>query len=169
MDGAYTYIDSPIGTLFVAASTRGVVRVGFEDEPDPIVLASADVGGTLTPLEEADEATSEVLNEAVAELGEYFAGDRTTFSVPIDLHMAGFRGQVVRALADITYGQRATYKEIADDLGNPGATRAVGSACANNPIPIILPCHRVVRSDGTWGQYRGGPEAKTYLLAMEQG
>jgi len=116
----------------------------------------------------ATTPAAQILDRASAELTEYFAGEREEFTVPVDLRLTGFRGEVVQFLPRIGYGRRASYKELACEVGNPGAVRAVGSACANNPIPIILPCHRVVRSDGSWGNYRGGPAAKTFLLELER-
>lgn len=174
VDALYRYVDSPIGPLFLAATGHGVVRLGFSHETDAPDLVARDVGSRV--IEAAAQPGAHVpapgtplavLDNASTELAEYFAGVRQEFTVPIDLRMAGFRGEVVTALAGIGYGHRRSYKELAVSLGNPGATRAVGSACANNPIPIFLPCHRVVRSDGTWGNYRGGPDAKTYLLELE--
>lgn len=174
VDAVYRYVDSPIGQLFLAATEQGVVRLGFSHETDAVDLVARDVGPRVieapaqpAPHTPAPGTPLAVLDNASIELAEYFAGTRQDFAVPIDLRMAGFRGDVVTALAGIAYGQRRTYKQLAEALGNPGATRAVGSACANNPIPIFLPCHRVVRADGTWGNYRGGPDAKTYLLELE--
>lgn len=174
VDAVYCHVDSPLGELFLAATRLGVVRLGFSHETDAPDLVARDVGPRVleapsrpavhTP---APDSPLAVLGNARIELAEYFAGMRRAFDVPIDLRMTGFRAEVVTALAGIEYGQRRSYKELAAALGNPGATRAVGSACANNPIPIFLPCHRVVRSDGTWGNYRGGPDAKTYLLELE--
>lgn len=174
MKGAYCYIDSPIGQLFVATSERGVIRLGFEHEDGVRQQAAADLGQPLVRIENITsdgehEVAADLLRQAVRELAEYFDGSRKKFDVPIDLHVTGFRGQVVRDLASIPYGQRYTYAEMAERASNPGAVRAVGSACANNPIPIFLPCHRVVRSDGTWGEYRGGEGAKTFLLNLEAG
>ncbi len=112
--------------------------------------------------------TSPVLTLAAAQLDEYFAGARRTFSVPIDESLtSGFRQRVQRLLTDIPYGATTTYAQLADAAANPKAVRAVGSACARNPVPIIVPCHRVLRSDGSLGGYRGGVEAKRFLLELE--
>lgn len=176
VDAVYRHVDTPIGTIFVAATPRGIARLGFSHETDALQKLTTDVGprtlpagpAPTNPLGERPATAEEMLDRGTFELQEYFAGNRRAFTVPIDLHLAGFRGDVVRALATIDYGRRASYKELAEQIGNPGAVRAVGSACASNPIPIFLPCHRVVRSDGTWGNYRGGEEAKTYLLELER-
>jgi methylated-DNA-[protein]-cysteine S-methyltransferase len=98
----------------------------------------------------------------------YFARRRTSFDVPLDLRLAhGFRRTVLSHLPEIAYGATATYAAVATASGNPKAVRAAGSACANNPLPVVLPCHRVVRSDGGIGQYVGGVEAKKTLLTLE--
>ena len=102
------------------------------------------------------------------QLDEYFAGRRREFDLPIDLQLAhGFRRTVLEHLLDIAYGTTASYASVAAASGSPAAARAVGSACAHNPLPLVVPCHRVVRSDGTIGQYGGGTEAKHALLALE--
>lgn len=175
VDAVYTYVDTPIGPVRIAASTHGVVRVGFSHETDVLEKVAAAVGPRILRAESlpGQAATSPapaegVLALAVTEIREYFAGVRREFTVPIDLHLGGFRGRVVRELATIEYGRKTSYKDLATQVGNAGAVRAVGSACAHNPIPIFLPCHRVVRTDGTWGNYRGGAEAKTYLLELER-
>lgn len=111
---------------------------------------------------------SESLPWAQRQIDEYFHGKRREFDMPIDWSLTiGFRGQVQRALTAIDYGQTESYGEVARRLGNPGAVRAVGSACATNPLPIVVPCHRVLRSDGSLGGYRGGTEAKQILLELE--
>jgi methylated-DNA-[protein]-cysteine S-methyltransferase len=113
-------------------------------------------------------AATKRLDPVAREIDEYFAGHRTTFDVPLDLRLAtGFRREVILRLPDIGYGRTYTYAQMAAATGSPGAVRAVGTACARNPLPIVLPCHRVVRSDGSFGGYRGGPEAKHTLLTME--
>lgn len=163
LDVAYRTVDSPLGSLLLAATPRGLVRVAFENEADDDVLA-----------ELASRVSPRVLHaparlDAVArELDEYFAGRRRSFDLPVDLALAsGFRREVVQALPRIGYGSTASYREVAEMVGNPGATRAVGTACARNPIPLVLPCHRVVRADGTIGDYRGGHDAKVALLELE--
>jgi methylated-DNA-[protein]-cysteine S-methyltransferase len=109
------------------------------------------------------------LDPVARELEDYFAGRRHTFDVPLDWRLStGFRATVLHHLAaDVGYGRTASYAALAALAGNPKAVRAVGTACATNPIPVVVPCHRVVRSDGGMGNYRGGPEAKRALLDLE--
>lgn len=161
----YRYVDSPVGELLVAATERGVVYLAFACEESAEVLAL--LNNKIGP---ATMGTSPVLTLAAAQLDEYFAGARRTFSVPIDEALtSGFRQRVQRLLTDIPYGATTTYAQLADAAANPKAVRAVGSACARNPVPIIVPCHRVLRSDGSLGGYRGGVEAKEMLLRLESG
>ncbi|OFM04224.1 cysteine methyltransferase [Corynebacterium sp. HMSC06D04] len=161
----YRYVDSPVGELLVAATERGVVYLAFACEESAEVLAL--LNNKIGP---ATMGTSPVLTLAAAQLDEYFAGARRTFSVPIDESLtSGFRQRVQRLLTDIPYGATTTYAQLADAAANPKAVRAVGSACARNPVPIIVPCHRVLRSDGSLGGYRGGVEAKEMLLRLESG
>jgi methylated-DNA-[protein]-cysteine S-methyltransferase len=108
------------------------------------------------------------LDTAARQLDEYFAGNRREFSVPLDWRLsAGFRSTVLHQLPEIAYGRTASYAAVATLAGNPKAVRAVGSACATNPLPVVVPCHRVVRSDGAMGGYLGGVEAKRILLTLE--
>jgi methylated-DNA-[protein]-cysteine S-methyltransferase len=108
------------------------------------------------------------LDTAAHQIQEYFEDRRTAFDVPIDLRLAhGFRRSVIEHLRDIGYGRRESYAAVAAAVGKPRAVRAVGTACAHNPLPVVIPCHRVVRSDGSAGQYVGGPAAKTTLLNLE--
>ncbi|HEV7854046.1 MAG TPA: methylated-DNA--[protein]-cysteine S-methyltransferase, partial [Mycobacterium sp.] len=108
------------------------------------------------------------LDATARQLDEYFAKRRTAFDVPVDLRLAeGFRRSVIEHLRDIDYGRRQSYAEVAAAVGSPRAVRAVGTACAHNPLPVVIPCHRVVRSDGSTGQYIGGAAAKSALLGLE--
>ncbi len=108
------------------------------------------------------------LDEAARQLEEYFAGRRTEFDLPLDLRLsAGFRRSVLTYLPAIGYGETASYQSVAAAVHNPKAVRAVGTACATNPLPVVIPCHRVIRSDGQLGAYLGGPEIKHQLLDME--
>jgi len=160
---AFRTVDTPLGVLLLAATGRGLVRVAFESEGFDAVLDGLAAG--ISPRILRAPAR---LDETVRQLDEYFAGDRTTFDVPLDRSLSsGFRRDVQRHLTDIGYGHTATYKEVAAALGNPRAVRAVGSACATNPLPVVVPCHRVLRSDGGLGGYRGGLGAKSALLALE--
>lgn len=163
LDVAYRTIDSPVGTLLLAATPAGLVRVAFDIEGHDVVLARLAESVSPRILRAPDR-----LDDVARQLDEYFAKRRTTFDVTVDLSLArGFRRHVVEHLREIGYGRRASYAEVAAAVGSPRAVRAVGSACAHNPLPVVIPCHRVVRSDGTSGQYIGGPEAKTALLQLE--
>lgn len=171
VDVAYRVVDSPIGGLLLAATTDGLVYVAFEVEntDDVLDMLATRVGPRVlrTDAPGADGFPA-VLDAAAAQLDEYLTGDRRDFDLPLDTRLAtGFRGQVQRHLADVTYGRTATYKQLAAELDRPGAVRAVGTACATNPLPLVWPCHRILRSDGGLGGYRGGVEAKQRLLAME--
>ncbi|KUH98557.1 cysteine methyltransferase [Mycolicibacterium acapulense] len=163
LDVAYRMIDSPVGPLLLAATTVGLVRVAFDIEGHDAVLTR--LAEVVSPRVLQAPAR---LDTVARQLDEYFAKKRTAFEVPIDLRLAaGFRLSVIEHLRDIGYGQRASYASVAAAVGNPRAVRAVGSACARNPLPVVIPCHRVVRSDGTSGQYVGGPQAKSTLLSLE--
>ncbi|WAX58633.1 methylated-DNA--[protein]-cysteine S-methyltransferase [Jatrophihabitans cynanchi] len=163
VDVAYRTVDSPVGTLLLAATPAGVVRIAFEQQGHDAALAA--LASLVSPRVLRAPAR---LDPLVRELEEYFAGTRRTFDLPLDRRLAsGFRAEVLAHLPEIGYGSTASYADVARLAGNPGAVRAVGTACARNPLPIVLPCHRVVRSDGTPGQYAGGPEAKLTLLALE--
>jgi len=165
LDVAYRTIDSPVGTLLLAATTAGLVRVAYDIEGHDAVLATL-----------ADRISPRVLraparlDDVARQIDEYFTKRRTAFEVPVDLRLAeGFRRNVVEHLREIGYGRRESYAAVAAAIGNPRAVRAVGTACAHNPLPVVIPCHRVVRSDGSTGQYVGGPSAKTTLLNLEAG
>ncbi len=148
-------IDSPIGPLTLVASSAGLAAIGF--------------GHTETEGGADDEP---ILDQAEAELGEYFAGEREVFTVLLDHGPAGdFRHAVREAMRDIAYGRTVSYGTLAVAIGKPGATRAVGTACRTNQLPIVIPCHRVVRADGTIGGYAGdlvgGLDIKRHLLRLE--
>lgn len=163
LDVAYRTIDTPVGTLLLAATAQGLVRVAYEREDHAAVLAR--LARDISPRILYAPAR---LDAVAREIDEYFAGLRTGFDLPLDFSLShGFRRLVLRHLTDITYGHTASYAQVATAAGNPKAVRAVGSACATNPLPIVVPCHRVVRSDGSVGGYVGGPDAKTTLLILE--
>jgi methylated-DNA-[protein]-cysteine S-methyltransferase len=163
LDVAYRTIDSPVGTLLLAATDRGLVRVAYSNEDHDDVLQN--LARRISP--RILEAPAR-LEAAARELDEYFLGLRHDFDVPIDWSLStGFRNTVLRHLPDIQYGHTASYSTVAQLAGNPRAVRAVGTACATNPLPVIIPCHRVVRADGTLGGYLGGIENKRTLLALE--
>jgi methylated-DNA-[protein]-cysteine S-methyltransferase len=163
LDVAYRTIDSPVGTLLLAATTAGLVRVAYDIEGHDAVLAGLAV--RISPRVLRAPAR---LDSAARQIDEYFAKRRTVFEVPVDLRLAeGFRRNVIEHLRAISYGRRESYATVAAAIGHPRAVRAVGTACAHNPLPVVIPCHRVVRSDGSTGQYVGGPLAKSTLLDLE--
>lgn len=163
LDVAYRTVDSPVGTLLVAATRNGIVRVAFEGENHEAVLDTLS-----TRLSPRILFAPSRLDGAAWELDEYFAGRRTNFDLPLDFSLsAGFRLTVLEHLRSIAYGHTESYGEVATAAGSPRAVRAVGSACATNPLPVIVPCHRVLRSDGSLGGYLGGLDAKRALLALE--
>ncbi len=163
LDVAYRTMDSPIGPLLLAATPAGLVRVAFECENHEDVLVELS-----TAISPRILRSSQRVDDVARQIDEYFAGRRQLFEVQVDMQLAkGFRRAVLTHLMEIPYGVRESYTVVAEAAGNRRAVRAAGSACATNPIPLVVPCHRVVRSDGTYGQYRGGPEAKHMLLTME--
>ena len=153
LDIAYRTVDSPVGTLLLAATDEGLIRVAFDREDHDAVLVSL-----------AEKVSPRImlapgrLDRAARELDEYFAGSRRAFDLPLDFRLSsGFRRSVLAHLPEIGYGRTESYAQVAAAAGSPRAVRAVGSACATNPLPLVVPCHRVVRSDGSFGGYRGGP------------
>lgn len=163
LDVAYRTLDTPVGTLLLAATPTGLIRVAYEREGLDTVLERL-----------ATKVSPRVLNapkrldDVTRQLEEYFAGGRRRFDLPLDLSLAsGFRRSVLSYLPAIDYGRTASYQSVAVAVHNPRAVRAVGTACATNPLPLIIPCHRVIRSDGAIGAYLGGPEIKHQLLDME--
>jgi methylated-DNA-[protein]-cysteine S-methyltransferase len=163
LDVAYTTVTSPVGPLLLAATPKGLVRVAYDVEDHDQVLDT--LARRLSP---RVLRAPKRLDAAARELDEYFSGRRQTFDLPLDLSLsAGFRQLVQRHLPDIGYGQTRSYGQVAALVGNPKAVRAVGTACATNPLPIVVPCHRVLRADGTPGGYAGGPDAKLTLLRLE--
>ncbi|WP_434089719.1 methylated-DNA--[protein]-cysteine S-methyltransferase [Kocuria palustris] len=164
IDVAYRTLETPVGPLLLAATETGLVRVAFEREGFDAVLES--LAQRISP--RVLEAPRR-LDAAAVELDEYFEGRRHSFDVPLDFALtSGFRRSVQTSLPGIDYGRTRSYKEIAELVGSPRAVRAVGTACATNPLPVVLPCHRVLRSDGGLGGYIGGLEAKTALLSLEK-
>lgn len=163
LDVAYRTVDTPVGTLLLAATPLGLVRVAYDVEGHDAVLAS--LAERVSPRVMRAPARLDV---TARELEEYFAGTRRVFDVPLDRRLSsGFRAAVLAHLAEIGYGHTESYAQVAAAAGNARAVRAVGSACATNPLPVVVPCHRVVRSDGSWGGYVGGPDAKRALLTLE--
>jgi methylated-DNA-[protein]-cysteine S-methyltransferase len=163
LDVAFRTIDSPVGPLLLAATPLGLVRVAYQREGHDAVLQA--LASKISP---RILAAPRRLDEAARQVEEYFAGRRTSFDIALDLRLsAGFRRTVLGHLAAISYGHTESYAEVAAATGHPGAVRAVGSACATNPLPVVVPCHRVVRSDGSLGGYLGGLEVKRTLLELE--
>lgn len=150
----FSEISSPIGRLGVVTSPIGVAKVLFEADG--------------IDAERERIAPAQEIPLAARELAEYFEGERREFTVPLDYRFAsGFRADVLRELARVPFGETTSYGELASKVGNPRAVRAVGGACANNPLPLLIPCHRVLRADGALGGYRGGSQAKRFLLELE--
>ncbi|MFV0461033.1 MAG: methylated-DNA--[protein]-cysteine S-methyltransferase [Actinomycetales bacterium] len=164
LDIAYRTVETPVGRLLLASTERGLVRVAYELEGFDEVLQSLAVRVSPRILRAPAR-----LDAVATELEEYFAGRRRDFDVPVDFALSsGFRQVVQRHLPHIAYGHTQSYREVAELVGNPKAVRAVGTACATNPLPVVVPCHRVVRSDGSLGGYVGGVDAKTTLLTLER-
>jgi methylated-DNA-[protein]-cysteine S-methyltransferase len=163
LDIAYRTVDSPVGTLLLAATNIGLVRVAYDIEDHDAVLAK--LAGSVSPRVLRSPAR---LDAVAHQLDEYFGKRRTAFELPVDLRLAeGFRRSVIEHLRQIGYGARESYAQVAAAVGSPRAVRAVGTACGHNPLPVVIPCHRVVRADGSTGQYVGGAAAKSTLLALE--
>jgi methylated-DNA-[protein]-cysteine S-methyltransferase len=163
LDVAYRMIDTPVGSLLLAATERGLVRVAYASQGHDRVLAN--LSELVSP---RILLAPERLDTVARELDEYFAGRRGRFDLALDWRLSrGFRRQVLELLPGIGYGRTASYAAVAAAAGSPRAVRAVGTACATNPLPIVVPCHRVVRSDGTAKGYVGGPLARQTLLTLE--
>jgi methylated-DNA-[protein]-cysteine S-methyltransferase len=164
LDVAYATVDSPLGPLVVAATPRGLVRVsytGFESDARVLDELSRKVSPRVL------EAPAR-LDDVRRELDEYFEGRRTGFDLPIDWALThGFTSKVLRATARIAFGSTSTYAKVASQAGSPRAVRAAGNALGANPLPVVVPCHRVLRTGGALGGYTGGLERKEYLLRLE--
>jgi methylated-DNA-[protein]-cysteine S-methyltransferase len=163
LDVAYRTVDTPYGPLLLAATQQGVVRVAWPREGHDRVLG-----------ELADRVSPRILraparlDRAAREIEEFLDGRRTAFDLPLDLRLVGgFRRTVLTRLTEVGYGRTVSYGQLAAAAGNPNAGRAVGTACARNPLPLLVPCHRVVRGDGSPGHYNGGAEVKRALLGLE--
>jgi methylated-DNA-[protein]-cysteine S-methyltransferase len=165
LDVAYRVVGSPVGDLLLAATPAGLVRVAYEREDHQRVLER--IAAVVSPRVLHAPAR---LDAVARELDQYFAGRRTSFDLPLDHSLATspFRRSVLAHLPEIGYGHTVSYAGIAARAGNPRAVRAAATACATNPLPVVVPCHRVVRSDGNPGDYVGGQEAKQTLLALER-
>ena len=157
MSLSYKFVQSPIGDLKLVASEQGLVAILWEeDRPRRVVLDDL-----------VEDAEQPILKQTEAELGEYFARKRTEFTVPLDVRGTPFQQKVWEALLGIPYGETRTYGQLANQLGNPSATRAVGAANGRNPVAIIAPCHRVIGLSGNLTGFAGGLNAKAHLLNLE--
>ena len=164
LDVAYSTVDSPLGPLLVASTPRGLMRVAYSRSGDDDAVL-ADLARRVSP--RVLEAPGR-LDDIRRELDEYFEGSRTRFDLPIDWTLTrGFTTQVLRATAAVGYGQTTTYAEVAGAAGSPRAVRAAGNSLGSNPVPIVVPCHRVLRTGGALGGYTGGLERKEFLLRLE--
>jgi len=163
LDVAYTTADSPFGPLLLASTPRGLVRVGLPNQDAEQLLG--DLAERVSP--RVLEAPAQ-LDRVRRELDLYFEGKLTDFDLPLDWRLSrDFRRRVLRAIARIPYGQTRSYTEMARRAGNERAVRAAGSACGSNPIPLVVPCHRVLRTGGALGGYGGGLPMKEGLLRLE--
>jgi methylated-DNA-[protein]-cysteine S-methyltransferase len=163
LDVAYTSADSPFGPLLLATTPKGLVRVGLPNQDTDELLV--DLATRVSP--RVLEAPAQ-LDEARRELDLYFDGKLTDFDLPLDWRLSkDFRRKVLRAIARIPYGQTRSYTQMATSAGNERAVRAAGTACGTNPIPLVVPCHRVLRSGGALGGYGGGLPMKKELLRLE--
>jgi methylated-DNA-[protein]-cysteine S-methyltransferase len=164
LDVAYATFDSPLGELLLATTPRGLVRLaylGYEDEAETLEELAARVSPRLL-------ASPKQLDEPRRELDQYFAGRRREFDLALDWQLShGFTRRVLEATARIPFGETSTYKLVATQAGNPRAFRAAGNALGSNPIPIVVPCHRILHSGGGLGGYTGGVDKKRQLLAVE--
>lgn len=166
-DVRITELDTPVGRVLAARTDRGLARLAYLDTHGGAAAVIDDIAARLSPriLERPAD-----FDELARELEQYFAGTRRTFDLPVDWSLVpSFGRRVLRATARIPYGAVATYGEIAARAGSPGGARAAGSALGANPVPIVVPCHRVVRAGGALGGYTGGVERKDLLLGVERG
>jgi methylated-DNA-[protein]-cysteine S-methyltransferase len=159
----YGTVESPVGTLYIAASEKGLCEIGYGSfEPESKFQEHLRQRGF------RPSADATAIQHIAKQLNEYFVGQRTQFDVPLDFTgISPFTRSVLTSTTHVGYGQLATYRDVAVEVGRPGATRAVGNALGRNPIPIVVPCHRIVRSDASLGGYTGGVEIKERLLSLE--
>jgi methylated-DNA-[protein]-cysteine S-methyltransferase len=161
VDVAWMVDDTPVGPLTLAATPVGIVRIEFGHDDGVLERLAADVSPRVLRLPRR-------LDMARRQLDEYFAGRRQTFDLPLDRRLShGYRLTVLEELSRVPFGRTVSYKDLAERTGNPKASRAVGSAMATNPIPIVVPCHRVLRTGGDLGGYGGGLPTKVWLLQLE--
>jgi methylated-DNA-[protein]-cysteine S-methyltransferase len=163
LDIAYRTVETPVGELLLAATTEGLVRIAYASEDLDSVLQTL-----ATKISPRILRAPRRLDAAARQLDDYFAGRRRAFQLPLDLRLStGFRRSVLEHLRGIAYGTTESYATVAAATGHATAVRAVGSACATNPLPVVVPCHRVLRSDGSLGGYLGGLAVKRTLLELE--
>jgi len=161
-------IDSPIGPLLLVADDRALCAVYFPNHPDGAVLREVPApGAAAARVSEATPAAQHILHDTARQLGEYFAGTRREFELPLETGGTGFQQQVWRALCEIPFAVTWSYGQLATSVGNRNASRAVGAANGKNPIPIIVPCHRVIGSNGSLTGFGGGEATKRWLLDHE--
>jgi methylated-DNA-[protein]-cysteine S-methyltransferase len=164
LDVAYMRDETPVGPIMLAATRRGLVRISFGRSLD----AESFVNGLASAISPRVFEAPSYFDAVRKELDEYFQGRRTKFDLPLDWSLTGgFRRRVLKRTARIPYGEVSTYREVAADAGNVRAVRAAGNALGSNPIPIVVPCHRVLRTGGGLGGYGGGVEVKEFLLRLE--
>lgn len=159
----YAISDSPFGRLLVGATEQGICMVSLGDEDHSLVETLR-----LKFPEAETEKDQNGLKETVGIILDYLSGSKLDFDLPVDIRTTPFRLKVYEALKTIPYGETRFYEEVAQAIGSPKAVRAVGSACADNPVALVIPCHRVIRKDGSLGGYRWGIERKAKLLEMER-
>ena len=165
LDVAYGTLESPVGTLLLAATPAGLVRVAYLDGDDEAVLE--ELASRISP---RVLLVPRKLDQPRRELDQYFGGRRHRFELALDWQlMTTFARRILSATSAIPYGKVSTYKQIATEAGSPNGSRAAGNALGSNPMPIVIPCHRVLHSDGGLGGYTGGLERKRTLLAIERG
>lgn len=156
--------ESPLGVLRIAVTERGIARIALPRSSGP-----GFAGWLRTSFPDSERVRwLPLVDKATQELREYFAGERREFSLPLDLHGTDFQISVWRAIAAIRFGETSSYAEVAANSGRPRALRAVGTATGVNPLPIVVPCHRVIAAHGKLGGYSGGLDAKRRLLALER-
>jgi methylated-DNA-[protein]-cysteine S-methyltransferase len=166
LDVAYATLDSPVGTLLLATTPRGLVRLAYVDGDDESAILQQ-LAATVSP---RVLSAAWRLDDPRRELDQYFTGRRRRFEFPLDWQLTrGFTRRVLEATARIPYGSTSTYKQMAAEAGSPRASRAAGNALGSNPLPIVVPCHRILHSTGGLGGYTGGVERKRLLLAVESG
>lgn len=153
----YRYVDAPIGRLMIAADAHGIRALEFPQNRHPVKRVG-----------EWREGDTPLLRQAIDQLGEYFDGRRQSFDLPLSARGTPFQHVVWQALRDIPFGHTWSYAQLAQRIGKPTAMRAVGAANGRNPIPIIVPCHRVIGANGTLTGFGGGIDCKRFLLELEQ-